>query len=116
MEHLAALDDRWDRSCSPLPGSMILLAFMMIGIFACLIALAIAIVTLIERFTSRGYHMPALNFFQTLWQRKEARREEKLRNEEEARAKAVSLSGLAEEMGTMGRARSIKDTVDCEAL
>ena len=116
MEHLPDPDDRWDSPCSPLPGNMILLAFMMIGILACLGALAIAIVTLIVRFTPRGYRMPALNLFQTLRQRKEARREEQLRKEEEARARAVSLSGSAEEMGVIGRARSMKDTVACEAL
>ena len=116
MEHLADPDDRWDSSCSPLPGSMMLLVFMMIGIFACLVALPVATVTLIMRFTSRSYRMPAPNLFQILRQRKEARREEKLRKEEEARARAASLSGLAEEMATMGRARSMKDTVDCEAL
>ena len=108
--------DKYVNTRIPASVSTYYFIFAPIGVCSVVFALAFAIVAIIKLLRARGYRLPGPNIFRKISQVKEARKEKKLRKEQEVRARAMRLSGLEVEMGRMGRSENMNDMNHREAV
>lgn len=85
------------------------------GVILWLGIIGFGIFALFRYFRNRGVSLPGPNIFTKLSQAKHAQQQANSREEQEARTRAMRLSGLEVEMNRVGRAHDADSLKDCEA-